>query len=199
MAIPVSGGKMKHPFDKIVMSQMPSDKKDTERRVVKRRWFTIVLLVLLTFLSVIVYAHPGRTDGKGGHTNHSTGEYHYHHGYGPHQHSDPDGDGVDNCPYDFKDNTVHKGSSFNNSASSFTDEYNRLREQQAEDSFQAYISKFYEEKTITNEKETPNREEVIETILAIIFFGPLILYVPISLISFVCGEVRDLIQKLKKK
>ena len=42
-------------------------------------------------------AHPGRTDGQGGHTNKSTGEYHYHHGYPEHQHPN----GV--CPYNFYD------------------------------------------------------------------------------------------------
>lgn len=45
------------------------------------------------------FAHPGRTDSKGGHYDHSTGEYHYHHGYPAHQHTN----GV--CPYDFEDKT----------------------------------------------------------------------------------------------
>ena len=59
------------------------------------------LLIVLTLLLCASYAcaHPGRTDASGGHTNHSTGEYHYHHGYPAHQH---DG-GV--CPYDFDDKT----------------------------------------------------------------------------------------------
>lgn len=50
-------------------------------------------------LSFTAYAHPGRTDANGGHTDHSTGEYHYHHGYSAHQHSDTDGDGILDCPY----------------------------------------------------------------------------------------------------
>lgn len=58
-----------------------------------------------------VYAHPGRTGGNGGHTNHSTGEYHYHHGYSAHGHYDIDGDGVVDCPYDFDDKTNHNSSS----------------------------------------------------------------------------------------
>lgn len=41
----------------------------------------------------IAMAHGGGTDGKGGHTDHSTGEYHYHHGKPAHQHPN----GV--CPY----------------------------------------------------------------------------------------------------
>lgn len=45
------------------------------------------------------FAHPGGTDGKGGHWDHSTGKYHYHHGYSAHDHED----GV--CPYDFDDRT----------------------------------------------------------------------------------------------
>lgn len=43
--------------------------------------------------TIPAYAHPGRTDGKGGHYNRSTGEYHYHHGMSEHQHPG----GV--CPY----------------------------------------------------------------------------------------------------
>lgn len=45
------------------------------------------------------FAHPGRTDSKGGHYDRSTGEYHYHHGYPEHQHTN----GV--CPYNFEDKT----------------------------------------------------------------------------------------------
>lgn len=62
---------------------------------------------LISLLVVTVFAHPGRTDGKGGHTDHSTGEYHYHHGYSAHDHYDMDGDGVVDCPYDFDDKTDH--------------------------------------------------------------------------------------------
>lgn len=54
-----------------------------------------------------MYAHPGRTDSRGGHYNRSTGEYHYHHGYPAHQHPD----GV--CPYDFDDRTGHSSGSSN--------------------------------------------------------------------------------------
>ncbi len=38
----------------------------------------IILLVMVTLSSTSVYAHSGRTDSRGGHTNHSTGRYHYH-------------------------------------------------------------------------------------------------------------------------
>lgn len=59
----------------------------------------LIAIALLLGLSVVAYAHPGRTDSDGGHTNHSTGEYHYHHGYPEHQHTDTDGDGILDCPY----------------------------------------------------------------------------------------------------
>ena len=73
----------------------------------------IIALVALMFASVIqnANAHSGRTDGRGGHTNHSTGEYHYHHGYSAHSHYDMDGDGVVDCPYDFADKTNHSNNS----------------------------------------------------------------------------------------
>lgn len=58
-----------------------------------------VFIALVGLLIVPAFAHPGGTDYKGGHTDHSTGEYHYHHGYSAHDHVD----GV--CPYDFDDKT----------------------------------------------------------------------------------------------
>ena len=65
-----------------------------------------MLMILLILPSIVfpVYAHPGRTDSQGGHTDHSTGAYHYHHGYSAHDHYDMDGDGDIDCPYDFRDN-----------------------------------------------------------------------------------------------
>lgn len=64
------------------------------------------------FVSLVlcVNAHPGRTDGNGGHTDRSTGEYHYHHGYSAHSHYDMDDDGDVDCPYNFDDQTSHKQS-----------------------------------------------------------------------------------------
>lgn len=60
----------------------------------KKRIFVIILsLVTAIGLSVLCFAHSGRTDSSGGHYNRSTGEYHYHHGYPAHQHLN----GV--CPY----------------------------------------------------------------------------------------------------
>lgn len=55
-----------------------------------------IFLVSVLCISLLLFpasAHSGRTDSNGGHTNHSTGEYHYHHGYAAHQHPN----GI--CPY----------------------------------------------------------------------------------------------------
>lgn len=59
----------------------------------------LIAIALSLGLSVIAFAHPGRTDANGGHTDHSTGEYHYHHGEPAHQHTDTNGDGILECPY----------------------------------------------------------------------------------------------------
>lgn len=59
----------------------------------------LLLLLLCLVLVAPARAHPGDTDGKGGHYDRSSGEYHYHHGYSAHQHTN----GV--CPYDFDDRT----------------------------------------------------------------------------------------------
>ena len=67
-----------------------------------------VAALMVASMALVVEAHPGRTDGSGGHTNHSTGEYHYHHGYSAHDHYDMDGDGDIDCPYNFKDRTDSK-------------------------------------------------------------------------------------------
>ena len=74
----------------------------------------LFVLALCLSLSVVVSAHPGRTDSEGGHTDHETGEYHYHHGYPAHQHYDMDDDGDLDCPYSFDDKT---GSSRNKTES----------------------------------------------------------------------------------
>lgn len=67
----------------------------------------LTALLVLLILPIRAYAHAGRTDGNGGHTDEDTGEYHYHHGYPAHDHYDMDGDGTIDCPYDFDDRTDH--------------------------------------------------------------------------------------------
>lgn len=69
----------------------------------RRMLFASLAALLSVLLALPVLAHPGRTDSKGGHFDHSSGTYHYHHGYPAHQHRDLDGDGKPDCPYDFKD------------------------------------------------------------------------------------------------
>lgn len=69
------------------------------------KWKIFCISLLLPCFVLSASAHPGRTDSRGGHTNHSTGEYHYHHGYSEHDHYDMDGDGDPDCPYTFKDKT----------------------------------------------------------------------------------------------
>ena len=91
----------------------------------------ISIFILLASVVLGVNAHPGRTDGSGGHYNRNTGEYHYHHGYSEHSHYDMDGDGVKDCPYNFKDTTEHKTES--NSASKDSKTHNEsTKEQQQE-------------------------------------------------------------------
>ena len=85
-----------------------------------RRALTLctLLISLSLMLPIGVYAHPGKTDSSGGHTDHSTGEYHYHHGYSAHDHYDMDGDGFSDCPYDFVDKTDHHDRSISSTKSS---------------------------------------------------------------------------------
>lgn len=84
--------------------------------------FAALAILLFCTLSISAIAHSGRTDSNGGHTNHSTGEYHYHHGYSAHDHYDMNGDGIKDCPYNFKDKTgENSGNSSSSSASSSQD------------------------------------------------------------------------------
>ena len=69
--------------------------------MLKRNLLSVVVLLLVLMIPVLGFAHSGGTDGKGGHRDRSTGEYHYHHGYSEHYHYDIDGDDRDDCPIDF--------------------------------------------------------------------------------------------------
>lgn len=72
----------------------------------RKTYICIALMLLVScFVTVLVFAHGGRTDANGGHYDRSTGEYHYHHGYPAHQHTN----GV--CPYDYDDKTNHYSAS----------------------------------------------------------------------------------------
>lgn len=44
-----------------------------------KRFFLLILAILLfVLIPLTAYAHPGRTDSKGGHWDRSNGTYHYH-------------------------------------------------------------------------------------------------------------------------
>lgn len=72
-------------------------------------WLLVVTSIIFS-LQMSVLAHSGRTDGSGGHKNHSTGEYHYHHGKPAHNHYDMDGDGDKDCPYTYNAETDYDDS-----------------------------------------------------------------------------------------
>ena len=111
----------------------------------KRKSLLICFAVCLFFLLVApVFAHPGGTDGRGGHTNHSTGEYHYHHGYSAHDHYDMDGDGVVDCPYDFKDNTKHSPYAPDNNSSKESQNVKETEEVTETTEYESTISEYEE-------------------------------------------------------
>ena len=71
----------------------------------------VAIVIVTVCLCLPISAHSGRTDGKGGHYDRSTGEYHYHHGYPAHQHPG----GV--CPYEHDDKTDHNSGSYSDNGS----------------------------------------------------------------------------------
>lgn len=75
----------------------------------KRIFLIVACLLLAICITSVAFAHSGRTDGSGGHWNHSTGEYHYHHGKPEHDHIN----GI--CPYDYEDTTSHHSSGYSSS------------------------------------------------------------------------------------
>lgn len=83
-------------FDKVESDRMKRNSKSI-------LCATIVVIVLL-FITLNVFAHSGRTDSSGGHRDNNNksglGSYHYHHGYGPHLHTDG------NCPYETINETM---------------------------------------------------------------------------------------------
>ena len=75
----------------------------------------LLILALLLALCTTAIAHPGRTDDRGGHFDHDTGQYHYHHGYEAHQHTGG------TCPFDFDDRTGENSGSSSSGGSSSSD------------------------------------------------------------------------------
>ncbi len=85
----------------------------------KKTLLFFITLILILSLSFTAPAHPGKTDGNGGHYDNNAGEYHYHHGYPAHQHTNG------KCPYDFEDKTNHNAGSTTNktTSSTYSDSY----------------------------------------------------------------------------
>lgn len=77
----------------------------------KRRIYILAVFLLLPVICIPAFAHPGQTDSNGGHTDHSTGEYHYHHRQPAHDHYDMNGDSIIDCPYDFDEPPANSKSS----------------------------------------------------------------------------------------
>lgn len=77
----------------------------------------LLIISIIFFSSITVYAHPGATDEYGGHVDWENGEYHYHHGYEAHQHTN----GV--CPYNFVDNADHSSAGSGNTSNSYDYNY----------------------------------------------------------------------------
>lgn len=127
------------------------------------KWFGACLFVCIIFIAPIL-AHPGGTDGAGGHRNRSTGEYHYHHGYSAHQHIDGE------CPYDFDDRTgLNSGSPSNDDADSQPNKNND-----------------------TAKGSWASRGWNIFAVLSFVFFGlPLIVFFVWLLISYVIYKIKE--------
>ena len=67
---------------------------------------SVILVICVLLVGASSLAHSGRTDSSGGHTDHSTGDYHYHHGYPAHYHTG----GV--CPYTSSSKSSGSSSSY---------------------------------------------------------------------------------------
>ena len=151
----------------------------------KRIAVLLVAVSMIVTLPIVALAHPGRTDSSGGHTDHSTGEYHYHHGYPAHDHYDIDGDGRPDCPYNFQDRTSQNSGSSGNSTNSGNS---------------ATSSPPRSTITATNVSEPEKEEEEVPAWVYWVFGGMLvaILYLIASVIAKddkICrlgGDIRDL-------
>ncbi len=106
----------------------------------------LVFFILSVLLSIICYAHGGKTDANGGHYNSSTGEYHYHHGYPAHQHPG----GI--CPYSYDDKTDHLN------GRSYSDDSNKSNNNYSD--FNSSVNNFKDSERIKNSQD--NRKTVSE-------------------------------------
>lgn len=176
----------------------------------KRRMilFISVLFLVTTLLPSSASAHSGNTDSRGGHRDHSTGEYHYHHGYSAHQHYDMDGDGKVDCPYDFNDKTVHRSGNYQSGINSFV--HIELPTQESFESQDQVVNKDeYAQTKNDNIKVEFSPMKILESLLSMIFAlllcGFSFLIIPIMaayIISKPCmwiiGMINENIQEEKK-
>lgn len=146
--------------------------------------FSLCMIMALLLLTV-ASAHPGHTDGSGGHYDSETGEYHYHHGYAAHQHTDIDGDGIPDCPYDFDDKTGESSGSESGFASGKQEEYHsEIVTVEAEKSNQPTQAK---QNNSTTTKEAEKRKVPDGVLWSLVFVvGPLAaLFVYVSICVFI--------------
>ena len=126
----------------------------------RRILLALICVFFIISAPVCVYAHPGRTDGSGGHYNRSTGEYHYHHGYGEHQHSDMDGDGDLDCPYDFEDKTRYYDTPKTTIDPELIEEIEEWHKKIQEYNYPDEYTKINKAKDIDQEKSNDNDQQV---------------------------------------
>jgi len=140
---------------------------------------TFSVLLLLFSLTFPSFAHPGRTDGSGGHWNRSTGVYHYHHGYPEHQHTN----GV--CPYDFVDKT---GQNSGTSGSSTKPKQPTVEKEEPVSS-----------ESIQKEVEPTLVDRILKIIALVIAFLFFILPMCIGILLFVGGIFVSILMWLKER
>lgn len=96
---------------------------DKRNIIMKKLLCVITTIIFLLTLTVLCFAHSGRTDANGGHFDHSTGEYHYHNGNSNHGIIEKNDDTdrsyfYDNTQYT-KEKTTHSYEEDNNTNGSY--------------------------------------------------------------------------------
>ena len=143
----------------------------------KKSFLVVIIILVMVSMATPTLAHPGRTDGSGGHFDHDTGEYHYHHGYPAHQHKNGE------CPYNHKDNTNHAIGS--NSSSS------------SKSSNKDLLDKFLDENEKNEKDEATTSKKKIDwgTVIGIgvvsIIYGPYVIYMAFQLCKILVVGVID--------
>lgn len=134
-----------------------------KKHIIKLFLVLTTISCLVCSVSLIAYAHAGKTDEYGGHFDGKTGEYHYHHGYPAHQHEN----GI--CPYDYNDNADHSSSSY--SSDSINGEYTTVEHQSTTEHFQYPYNKssYNNENRYVSKLSQPVKIGIIVTISIIVF------------------------------